>query len=127
VASAVSPCRWLGLTGATLASVKVALVTFLLTMSLAAAAACGGGEDRLSREELISQADAICVKYLKDAAALGLPESVEEIGEWAAADKRNFATPFSLTCQFRSESAEEMKHGCDVVFSSFQSIGDLRP
>ena len=43
-------------------------------------AGCGGGGDnRLSREEFESQANAICAKYQKQLDALGTPSSVEEI------------------------------------------------
>jgi hypothetical protein len=94
-------------------------------MSLLAAAACGGGggDDRLSGEELISQADAICVKYLKDGAALGVPESVEEVGEWAAANKRIFERV--LTELRALEPPEGLADEYDELISSNEEQRDL--
>jgi hypothetical protein len=42
--------------------------------------ACGGdGGDRLSREELVSQADAICGEYEQKLDALGEPQTIQEV------------------------------------------------
>lgn len=49
----------------------VAVVPFL--------AACGGGSDRLTREELISRAEAICTKYEQKLAALAEPKSIADV------------------------------------------------
>ncbi len=46
---------------------------------LAAAAAGCGGDDRLSRDEYIKQADAICAKYEKRLDALPEPKNVEDL------------------------------------------------
>jgi hypothetical protein len=64
--------------------VKVRLVTSLLAASLAVGAGCGGGDDRLSRDEFIEQADANCAKAEKDLLAVGdLPQNAEDIDEYA--------------------------------------------
>jgi hypothetical protein len=46
-----------------------------------ALAACGGGDggDRLTRDELVSQADAICGEYERKLDALGEPQSIQEV------------------------------------------------
>ena len=63
---------------------KVTFVTFLLAASLAADAGCGGGSDRLPRDEFIEQADANCAKSEKDLLALGnLPQNAEDVDEYA--------------------------------------------
>jgi hypothetical protein len=55
-------------------------VVFVLTVfALAAVAAGCGGGDRLSREEYVKQADAICAKYEKRLDALPQPESTEDL------------------------------------------------
>jgi hypothetical protein len=48
-------------------------------------AGCGGdgGGDRLSREEFVSRADAICTRYEAKLDALGQPQNVEELSEFA--------------------------------------------
>lgn len=48
-------------------------------VALAAAAAGCGGDDRLSREEYVKQADAVCAKYEKRLDALPEPESTEDL------------------------------------------------
>jgi hypothetical protein len=58
----------------------------LLLVPLAAlAVACGGGGggDRLSREELQSRVNAICAKIDRRLQALGEPESIDEVAEFA--------------------------------------------
>lgn len=62
---------------------KVTFVTFLLAASLAAGAGCGGGSDRLSRDEFVEQADANCAKYEREVLALGVPQNVEDVEEYA--------------------------------------------
>ncbi|MBD0317174.1 MAG: hypothetical protein ICV71_01525 [Thermoleophilia bacterium] len=51
-----------------------------------ATASCsgGGGDGRLSREEFIRRADAICTDYDARLARLGNPASIEELGKLAA-------------------------------------------
>lgn len=68
---------------------QVTLVTCLLVASLVACAGCGGGGDRLSRGELISQVDAICAQYSAEARTFSQPESVEEVEEFAARLRAN--------------------------------------
>ncbi len=46
-------------------------------LTLVLVAACGG-DDRLSREEYLARADAICTKYEEKLAELGRPRSFEE-------------------------------------------------
>jgi hypothetical protein len=46
---------------------------------IAALAACGGGDDRLSQEELVFQADAICGEYEGKLDALDEPQSLEDV------------------------------------------------
>ena len=56
----------------------------LLLLPLAALAmACGGDDDRLSREELQSHVNAICVKIDRELQGLGQPESIDEVAEFA--------------------------------------------
>jgi hypothetical protein len=56
----------------------------LLLLPLAAlAAACGGGDDRLSREELQSRVNAICTKVDRQLQELGEPASIDEVAEFA--------------------------------------------
>jgi len=54
---------------------------------LAAGCGGGGGGDRLSREELITQADAICAKYEEQLNALETPQSLEDIERLAEEGK----------------------------------------
>jgi hypothetical protein len=94
-------------------------------MSLLAAAACGGGgEDRLSREEFISQADAICLKYAKDAAAVGLPESFADFGEWAPEAK---AISERVLRELRAlEPPEDLEEEYDrLIFSNKEQVDRL--
>lgn len=49
-----------------------------LCLLVVTAAACGGG-DRLSREEYVAKADAICEKYGKQLDALPEPQTVAEV------------------------------------------------
>ena len=57
-----------------------------LVLALAAVgllAGCGGGEERLSRAEFVSQADAVCRKYEARLDALGQPTNVEQLRSFA--------------------------------------------
>ncbi len=52
-----------------------------LLPTLVVLASCGGGDsgDRLSKEELITQANAVCERFDERIAALGTPQSQEDI------------------------------------------------
>jgi predicted small secreted protein len=98
---------------------KVTLVTFCVVAGCVVSAGCGGasggGSDRLSREELISQADAICAKYEKQFNALAAPQSVEEIEEFAVGAKSIIGK--SLT-EFRTlEPPEDLEDEYDEWIS----------
>lgn len=58
----------------------------ILFLSLASgvilAAGCGGDGDRLTREEFVSQAEAICEDYDARIEDLGEPENEEQLGEY---------------------------------------------
>jgi hypothetical protein len=49
---------------------------------LLAAAGCGGGGDRLTRDELIDQGDAICAQNEKDSSVISVPKRTEEVPEY---------------------------------------------
>jgi hypothetical protein len=53
------------------------------TATIAAGCANGDGDGRLSRDEFIRRADAICVDYDARLARLGNPASIEELGRLA--------------------------------------------
>ncbi|MCC6224409.1 MAG: hypothetical protein IT201_13085 [Thermoleophilia bacterium] len=61
-----------------------AAVAALALAGVAAGCGGGGGGDRLSKEEFIAQADAICKQANADIDALGEPTSLEEIVTLAA-------------------------------------------
>lgn len=64
------------------------VVAFAGLAAVAVAAGCGGGGggggDRLTSEEFVQQADAICEKANQQLDALGEPQSVEELATMAA-------------------------------------------
>jgi len=49
---------------------------------VALAAGCGGGSDRLSRQEFAKRADALCTKYAADLKKLGQPSSFPELASF---------------------------------------------
>lgn len=53
--------------------------TLAVLWGIVALAGCGGGGDRLTTEELGTQADAICAKYEKRIEALAEPQSLEGV------------------------------------------------
>ena len=58
---------------------RAILIGLVTSTALAVAAGCGGdGGDRLSREELVSEADAICAEYEAELEGLAEPESLED-------------------------------------------------
>lgn len=61
-----------------------AAVAALALAGVAAGCGGGGGGDRLSKEEYIAQADAICKAANEKIDALGEPETMEEIATLAA-------------------------------------------
>ena len=59
---------------------RLAFVPLVLVLAVAA---CGGGDDGLTREELVSQADAICVEFERKIDELEEPESIEALARFA--------------------------------------------
>jgi hypothetical protein len=61
---------------------RVFLASFALGVTLAAG--CGGedGGDRLTREEFVSRAEAVCEEYDGRIEELGEPESEDQLGEY---------------------------------------------
>ena len=58
---------------------RAILIGLAASIALAAGAGCGGGDgDRLTREELVSQADAVCAEYEGELEALAEPESLAD-------------------------------------------------
>ena len=57
---------------------RLALVPLVLVL-----AACGGGDGGLTREELVSQADAICVEFERKIDELEEPQSIEALATFA--------------------------------------------
>jgi hypothetical protein len=93
----------------------------LPALALAAAVAgCAGGGERLSREEFVEQATAICSRAEERVGALAQPESIEEVETYArearaiteegVADLRELEPPEELEDGFDSylEQADEV-------------------
>jgi hypothetical protein len=55
------------------------LLAFLTGAMALAAAGCGGGGDRLTREELIEEADATCAEFDQRVEEVDEPESLDDI------------------------------------------------
>ena len=55
------------------------LIAFLTGAMGLAAAGCGGGDDRLTREELIEEADATCTEFDQRVDEVDEPESLDDI------------------------------------------------
>jgi hypothetical protein len=55
------------------------LLAFLTGAMALAAAGCGGGGDRLTREELIDEADATCAEFDQRVEEVDEPESLDDI------------------------------------------------
>jgi hypothetical protein len=55
----------------------------LLAATFTIAGCGGGGGDRLSRAEFISQADAVCEEYEAKLDALGTPQNAEQLADFA--------------------------------------------
>jgi hypothetical protein len=58
------------------------VLPLLLALALLAAG-CGGGGSRLSKQELVAKADAICTDYNAKFNALGQPNSMDELKSFA--------------------------------------------
>jgi hypothetical protein len=52
-----------------------------LALTIVAAAGCGGGDKRLSRQQYASQADAVCSRYNREISAVERPSSLPALGE----------------------------------------------
>ncbi len=57
---------------------RAIFIGLVSSTALAVATGCGGDGDRLSREELVSQADAICAEYEAELEGLAEPESLAD-------------------------------------------------
>ena len=57
---------------------RAILIGLVTSTFLAVGAGCGGDGDRLSREELVSEADGICAEYEAELGALAEPESLAD-------------------------------------------------
>ena len=57
----------------------VVFLAFLTGAMGLAAAGCGGGDDRLTREELVEEADATCAEFDRRIEDVQEPESLEDI------------------------------------------------
>lgn len=89
-------------------------------LALALAGCAGDGEERLSREEFVEQATAICTRAEERIGALEQPETVAELGEYArearaiteegVSDLRELEPPEDLEQGFRRylESGDEV-------------------
>jgi hypothetical protein len=53
--------------------------TLAIVLGAAALAGCGGGGERLTKDELVAKADSICGKYEKKLDALAEPQSMAEV------------------------------------------------
>jgi protein-tyrosine-phosphatase len=59
---------------------RTIVIGLVSSAALAVAAGCGGsGGDRLSREELVSEADAICTQYEDELESLAQPENIQDL------------------------------------------------
>jgi hypothetical protein len=57
---------------------RAILIGLVASTALAVAAGCGGDGDRLTREELVSEADAICADYEGELEGLAEPETLAD-------------------------------------------------
>lgn len=63
---------------------RVARASIALLAAMLAITGCGGGgNDRLSRPEFVSRADAICAEYEGKLNALGTPQNPEQLADFA--------------------------------------------
>ena len=55
----------------------------LISLVALAAAGCGGGDDRLTREEFVQQANDVCREFDRKIDELGAPQTIGEIEDFA--------------------------------------------
>ena len=61
---------------------RAGLVGVALALGALLGAGCGGGDSGLSREELISQADAICAEYEQRTEELEQPQDLDDVEQF---------------------------------------------
>jgi hypothetical protein len=99
-----------------------------IVCGVVALAGCGGGGDRLTKEELASRADAICGKYEAKLDALAEPQSIEEVASLAEKAKPIVADGVDELEQL--EPPEELEDDYDrwieLNRDSLEAIDDLK-
>jgi hypothetical protein len=65
----------------------------LAALFVAAVAGCGGGDgnDRLTKDELVQKADAVCADYERKVQALGEPQTLPDLATYARAARAALA------------------------------------
>ena len=99
----------------------------LIAVAAALAGCAGGGDERLSREEFVAQATAICTRAEERLVELEQPDTVEELGAYAR--QARAITDESVSNLRELEPPEELEdgferylaRGADVV----ELLGDL--
>jgi hypothetical protein len=102
-------------------------IVVLALASLAAAlavAGCGGGEDALSKEALIAEADAICAEAEEQADAVGEPRTVADVDRLAGvfraavADLRGLEPPQADRATYDA-IVDRLDRGLTIVHRAF--------
>jgi hypothetical protein len=102
--------------------------TLAVLCGVAALAGCGGGGDPLTKEQLATQADAICAKYEKRIDALAEPQSLEEVETLAEEAKPIVEEGVDELDQLQppEELEEEYERWIEVNHDSVEAIDELR-